>query len=403
MEKFKKGSLLVGILVSVAILGAIAAISYTLSPKKDTPIVYAKSDALQELWSASKQTTIEKGTNRTLDKQQNNISTSEGQSYTLLRAVWMDDQQQYDASLQWTKDNLQRDDHLFSWKFGKLPNGKYGIQDTVGGQNTATDGDSDIALSLLMAYSRWREDKYLYDAKAIISSMWEREVVVIDGRPVLVANDLERNDPTQVIVNPSYFSPYSYKLFAKVDPSHDWSGLADNSYKVLLALSDANLDVSKSSGLPPDWVVMNRSTGAFSKAPDAQQTTNFGYDAMRIPFRMALDYAWYKDPRDKQVLAKYSALHDTWQNDEKLAAIYTHDGKRATEYEAGPAIYGGTIGYFMAEHPKEAKQIYDRKLVTLYNPDTQRWKTPLSYYDDNWSWFGIALYQNQLPNLAEQT
>ena len=34
------------------------------------------------------------------------------------------------------------------------------------------------------------------------------------------------------------------------------------------------------------------------------------------------------------------------------------------------------------------------------NPDKQQWKNALSYYDDNWAWFGIALTQHALPNLA---
>ena len=32
-------------------------------------------------------------------------------------------------------------------------------------------------------------------------------------------------------------------------------------------------------------------------------------------------------------------------------------------------------------------------------PDFQDWKTPLGYYDDNWAWFGIALYNNFLDDL----
>lgn len=385
--------------MALAITAIIASIAYNNSPKKDSPLVFAKSDTLLELFNSSMVNTIEPATNRTLDKQQDNISTSEGQSYTLLRSVYADDHKRYDASLQWTKDNLLRDDHLFSWKFGRLANGKYAILETIGGKNTASDGDSDIALSLLMAYSRWREDKYIYDAKATISSIWAKEVVTINGQPVLVADDLERDNPQQVVVNPSYFSPYAYKLFAKVDPSHNWTGLADNSYRILADLSASKLDKSVSSGLPPDWIVMNRQTGAFSASPNPQQSTDFGYDAMRIPFRMALDYAWFKDSRDKQTLTNYSFLLQAWQANHKLAAIYSHDGTVKANYEAPPAVYGGTIGYFSVMHPKTAKQIVNAKLNSLYDPDGQKWKTELAYYDDNWAWFGLGLASNALPNI----
>ena len=395
--------LLVSIAVVIGITGIISLIAYSNSRRKDTPLIFSKSDTLLELYHNSLINTIEPKTNRTLDKQQQNITTSEGQSYTLLRSVYMDDQKQYDASLQWTKDNLQRDDHLFSWKFGRLPNGQYSILDNIGGQNTATDGDSDIALSLLLAYSRWQQDKYLYDAKAIISSIWDKEVVVINGQPVLTADDLERNNPTQVVLNPSYFSPYAYKLFAKVDPSHDWVGLANNSYRILADVSDDKLNTVSASGLPPDWVIMNRQTGEFS-APSAEsgQTTDFGYDAMRVPFRLALDYSWFKDPRAKQVLGKFSLLGREWEQHHQLAAVYSHDGTLKADYEAPPAIYGGTFGYFKVMQPQTSRQIYQAKLATLYDTDGQKWKTELGYYDDNWAWFGIGLSQDALPNLTSE-
>jgi len=317
----------------------------------------------------------------------------------MLRAVWMDDQKTFDESFQWTKDNLQRDDFLFSWKFGLLPSGKYGIQDTIGGQNTASDGDSDIALSLLMAYSRWKQDKYLYDAVPIINSMWEREVVQINGKPVLVANNLERDNPNSVIVNPSYFAPYAYKLFAEVDKDHDWMGLADNSYALLAQVSDSPLNTGKSAGLPPDWVSIDRKTGAITETDSPNLTTKFGFDAIRTPWRLALDYNWYKDSRSRNILAKYSKLADEWKQKKQIVAIYNHDGTAASTYQT-PATYGATLGYFIVNNPGLADQIYRSKVSTVYDPDEQKPKTPLSYYDDNWSWFGMALYLDELPNLT---
>jgi endoglucanase len=63
-------------------------------------------------------------------------------------------------------------------------------------------------------------------------------------------------------------------------------------------------------------------------------------------------------------------------------------------------MYGATIGYFMVSDPKAAKDIYAKKLAYLWDADKNAWKETLSYYDDNWAWFGIALYNNLLPNLA---
>jgi hypothetical protein len=56
----------------------------------------------------------------------------------------------------------------------------------------------------------------------------------------------------------------------------------------------------------------------------------------------------------------------------------------------------------MIKAPETAEAIYNNKLQLLFNPDTNSWKVKLGYYDDNWAWFGIALYNSMLPNLAEQ-
>ncbi|MBI2030558.1 hypothetical protein HYT05_02970, partial [Candidatus Kaiserbacteria bacterium] len=39
-------------------------------------------------------------------------------------------------------------------------------------------------------------------------------------------------------------------------------------------------------------------------------------------------------------------------------------------------------------------------LLILFDPDTNTWRAPLSYYDANWVWFGMALYNDQLPDLS---
>ncbi len=67
-----------------------------------------------------------------------------------------------------------------------------------------------------------------------------------------------------------------------------------------------------------------------------------------------------------------------------------------------PSLYGGTIGYFMLADPAHAADVYQQKLLFLYDPGANAWKVPLSYYDDNWAWFGIALYNHLLPNLTEK-
>lgn len=387
--------------VAVAVIvTTVGVVLYLDSKKRITPIVFSENQMLAELWSSYKQTTIEPGTGRTVDREQDNISTSEGESYTMLRAVWMDDQATFDRTLKWAKQYLQRPDHLFAWRYGPMPDGTYNIQTHVGGQNTASDADCDIALALIMASKRWGDPTYLEEAKRIIKSVWEKEVVMVEGKPVLAALDLE-SDPIkkEIIINPSYFSPFEYKIFAAIDTAHDWLGLSDNSYELLIDLSADKLGLPTSSGLMPDWVSMNKTTGAFGK-PAHGQTTDYGFDAIRTPWRMALDWQWNKDERAKQVLANMHFLGDQWHQHGQIRAIYTHDGLVGGDYES-LAMYGTAMGYFWVVDPEACKDVYERKLKVLYNPDTQSAVNGLRYYEANWVWFGIALTQNALPNLTD--
>jgi endoglucanase len=128
-------------------------------------------------------------------------------------------------------------------------------------------------------------------------------------------------------------------------------------------------------------------------------STNFGYDAMRLPWRIALDAQWFNEPRAETTLAKMEFLNRQWQAESRIASTYTHDGREFLAYES-PAMYGGSLGYFLLAHPETATAIYRDKLLTLFDPDTTRWKKVLSYYDDNIAWFGIGLYQKSLTNLS---
>ncbi|RWZ78310.1 MAG: hypothetical protein EOT05_00910 [Candidatus Microsaccharimonas sossegonensis] len=365
----------------------------------DQNIVYAPRTLLSGTWNSYKTEYWESSTGRTLDKQQNDITTSEGQSYTMLRAVWVSDKPTFDKSWAWTKEQLQRKDKLFSWRWGKKTDGTYGVLTDVNGQNSAADADSDIALALLMAADRWQDTSYLNEAKGIISSIYNNEVVTVAGVPYLASNNLEKTSSSPIVMNPSYLAPYAYREFAKVDTKNNWKAVVDSSYAFLNKAMSDKLDKSKSNGMPPDWVLMDRATGAISAPTVSGLTTNYSFDAMRTPWRIALDYKWNKDPRSKELLKKMSFLSDQWNSNGALYSTYSHDGTIVTKDEVAEG-YGTALAYFDVIDTKNATQVYDQKIKTLYDQNTNSWKQDLTYYASNWVWFGIALHLDQLPNLA---
>jgi len=92
-----------------------------------------------------------------------------------------------------------------------------------------------------------------------------------------------------------------------------------------------------------------------------------------------------------------------WSNKQKLLVGYTHDGKPWDQYES-VVSYGANIGNFIVTDPVIAQKIYQEKIFTKFYEDEQQsyWEDPISYYTQNWAWFGTALFTKNLPNLWEK-
>jgi endoglucanase len=232
----------------------------------------------------------------------------------------------------------------------------------------------------------------------MMKSIWENEVVYVAGKPYIVSNNIEKASPATMILNPSYLAPYTYRIFAKIDTAHPWMDVVDTSYDVINKSMELPLGNPISASIPPDWVSIDRRTGAIIAPTHSDLSTDMSFDALRVPWRLALDWYWFNEPRAKTTLSKMEFLSNEWKSNSLLYTAYTHSGEPIMRSQSA-AFYGGTIGYFMVVDPENAKAVYDNKLQTLYNPDTDSWKVQLGYYDDNWAWFGIALYNNLLPNL----
>lgn len=359
---------------------------------------------LETLWLEYRDAYIQKD-GRTIDRNRDYVTTSEGQSYGLLKAVLMDDKPTFDKVLRWSNNNLRKrpSDRLYAWQWGQDSEGGWGIMESMGGLNSATDSDQDIALALLMAYKRWNDPYYNKEAIKLLSDIWDHEVVIVNDRPYLVAGNwaTEEEFPT---INPSYYSMAAYPLFAEADPEHDWLALRDTSYDVLFSLSseyeDSPLNSEFKGVLPPDWIALDPINETLVLPLHADKTTNFSDDAIRVPWRVALDYKWNRYDRAFEYLKTMDKLKTSWEENNSIYSEYDAEGNIVNDWETN-STYGATIGYFSVIEPEIARQIYIKKIISLYDRDAERFyvQNNLGYYDENWVWFGIALYQDQIPNL----
>lgn len=328
------------------------------------------------------------------------MTTSEGQSYALLRSVWSDDRSTFDRVWQWTQNNLHRsEDRLFAWRWGKRQDGNYGILE-AGGENSAADADLDIALALIFASYRWHEPQFLEQALPIMADIWQLETEEVAGKRYLLAGKWATSEE-EIILNPSYFSPATWRVFAQVDTQHDWLSLIDPAYAVLRDSGQMPLRQQSGIGLPPNWVALNKRTATLQAPSNEQLSTDYSYDAMRIPWRIAVDWWWYQEPQAQAYLGSLMALKQLYQQTGILTGSYQHDGVPLTDYES-PAMYATALPYFQLIEPALGQEIYEKKIQSLYSNDQNNFVDDLNYYDQNWLWFSLALYQHNLPNLATQ-
>lgn len=335
---------------------------------------------------------------RVIDYSQGDVTTSEGQSYALLRAVWIDDKPTFDLAWKWTKENLKRtNDSLFVWRWGKREDGKYGFL-SGGGDNSASDADSDIALALIFASRKWSDKGYEDEAKKILSDFWKVETDLVLKKRYVVAGSWAK-EADIVTINPSYFSPYAWRIFHDVDKDRDWLSLIDPAYEILDKIGKSPLDKDKGVGLPPDWFAINRKSGEIEPSKINNLKSDYSFDAMRLPFRIGLDYLWFNESRAKSYLtSSFEIIRSDYIKNSKLPASYSHNGSPLNTNES-PSMYATALSYFVIRDLNLAKKLYQEKIIRVYAGDKDTFDPKLPYYDQNWLWFGTAFYNNFLKKV----
>ncbi len=360
---------------------------------------------LQNTWESYKENFVEDG--RVVDPKAGGATTSEGQAYAMLRAVYVNDREAFDELWGWTQQNLQEPNgnSLLAWKYGETENGTEGVTDF----STATDADTDAALALLFAAETFDDPAYEREALNILDEVWEEETVSDVGGydRVLVAGDWARGDDrtARPVVNPSYLSPYAYKIFADADPSHDWDALVDSSYGILQDIQ-ASPELGGEAGVVPNWIAIDPETGAPEAAElEGLPTDEFSYDATRVPWRMSLDYLWFGDERALEIMEGLSLPRQQIEDEGRLFASYGLDGEPTADYEATSAYAGILPGLLVGGDSALAHKVFAEKILGAYNAgglegrDAYWGEDPDDYYNQNMAWFATAIMDGSMSNL----
>lgn len=216
-----------------------------------------------------------------------NKTVSEGIGYGMLLAASWDDQTTLDGM--WKYYNEHKNARgLMGW---------IGTCSSTEDQGAASDADLDVAMALLMAHCKWPSAGYDTAATAVIGAMKTHLLKNDGGRWFLCAGDNWGND---CCGNASYQAPAYYRAFGlHTGDTAYWNKAAEDSYHYLLT------KMNQTTGLVSDWMVPNQLQCSAKGEGDFH-----GWDASRVPWRIATDYAWWGISDAKSYSEKISSFVD---------------------------------------------------------------------------------------------
>ncbi|TXR59134.1 chitosanase [Bacillus sp. AY18-3] len=231
------------------------------------------------------------------------LGTSEGQGYGMIITVLMAG---YDSNAQKIYDGLFKTARTF--KSSQNPNLMgWVVADSKKAQghfDSATDGDLDIAYSLLLAHKQWGSNgtvNYLKEAQDMITKGIKASNVTNNNRLNLGDWDSKNSLDTR----PSDWMMSHLRAFYEFTGDKTWLTVINNLYDVYTQFSNK---YSQNTGLISDFVVKTPPQPAPKDFLDESEYTNaYYYNASRVPLRIVMDYAMYGEKRSKVISDKVSS------------------------------------------------------------------------------------------------
>jgi endo-1,4-beta-D-glucanase Y len=176
----------------------------------------------------------------------------------------------------------------------------------TGNNDSATDGDLDVAYALLLADRQWPGNGYLDDAKKVIADIEDGDQNKTTHLTTL-GDWSTTTDPTYFGTRPSDFMLDHFRAFGAATCDTVWTQAVDATYTLINTMQTK---YSPSTGLLPDFVSNTDTTPQPAPANfnEADTDGQYAYNSCRTPWRIGSDYVSSGDPRAKSALS----LMNTW-------------------------------------------------------------------------------------------
>lgn len=307
-------------------------------------------------------------------------TVSEGIGYGMLISVFMDNAENntradFDGLWTYYQAHSNLGSGLMDWKIAGFTNSVE--------SGAASDADLDVAVALMMAYRQWNDVSYWNAALNLIQAI---ETYEIDENMYLKPGDLWNEAK-----NPSYFSFTAFELFAQAVPlnAQKWNTIKDKHYSLILNGRNA------STGLIANWTDTDGNPvdpgNGYGPTYD-----DFGFDAIRVPWRAAWAYVWFGHTQAQNIASKLAQWSEsaTQGDPSAIRNWYSLNGTTSQTYTAGPAYTGAFATACMANADSQS---YLNLLWAQLKAQTGGDNT--TYYHSSLQVLYALLLSGNMPNL----
>jgi endo-1,4-beta-D-glucanase Y len=305
-------------------------------------------------------------------------TVSEGQGYGMFIIPLMAG---YDPEAQAIFDGLWRfvrahpsvvDTRLMDWN----------IPDTENGNESAFDGDADIAYGLLLADAQWGSSgriNYIAEAQNMIRGIRESTIGPDSHLPMLGDwSDFNGEVYNQYTPRSSDFMPVNFRSYANATGDPIWLDVIARSQSVMTAIQT---NYSPISGLLPDFIVLKGDAHVPEPAPpdflEGPEDGHFNYNAGRDPWRVGSDALLNDDPASRAIAQKISHWIESSTNGDpaNIRAGYDLDGNPLPDSEYFTTFFIAPMGVAAMTDPSQQEwlnSVYD----SVYDQH-------IDYYEDS--------------------
>jgi len=300
---------------------------------------------------------------------------SEGMGYGMLLAVYFNERDLFDDLYRYAKKYFNGHG-LMHWSIDK--------DGVVAGSGPATDGDEDMATALVFAHKRWGSNgaiNYEQEAKTYINNLYK--YCVEPGTYVLKPGEWGGSDA----LNPCYFVPAWYRIYADFTGNQDWLKVVDKCYDIILNQIGK---YNNGTGLVPDWC---KADGTAQKLNvwNGSAKYEYSYDAARMPWRIALDYSWYGTEKAKEYCEMTNAFFKT-VGAENIVDGYSLTGEKIGLYHNTTFVATAATGYLTGSDPDFGRIMFN-EAVKLKDEE------PYDYYGNTLRMLTLLYMSGNFPNL----